>query len=78
MKMSTIMTNHDPRMNMISSIVLVELPPNTASVRYPLVLEVSHLVPVILFVDCLMCFFECALLLCARASFNLSTLKTLW
>jgi hypothetical protein len=34
MKESTTMTNHDPRMNRISSFVSYELPPNTASIRH--------------------------------------------
>jgi hypothetical protein len=33
MKTSTTMTNHGPRMNRISSRILFELPPNTASIR---------------------------------------------
>jgi hypothetical protein len=33
-KTSTTMTNHDPRINRISSIALFELPPNTASIRH--------------------------------------------
>jgi hypothetical protein len=32
-KTPTTMTNHDPRINRISSIALFELPPNTASIR---------------------------------------------
>jgi hypothetical protein len=38
-KVSTTMNNHDPRMNRISSIVLVELPPNTASIMRSWYLE---------------------------------------
>jgi hypothetical protein len=40
MKTSTVMTNHDPRIDRISSFVLVELPPNTARIRRSLVHEV--------------------------------------
>jgi hypothetical protein len=41
------MTNHDPRMNRLCSILLVELPTNTTSIRRPLALEVH------VFLDCL-------------------------
>jgi hypothetical protein len=44
---STIMTNHDPRMNRISSIVLVELPPNTACIRRYLVHELPPVLDMI-------------------------------
>jgi hypothetical protein len=41
------MTNHDPRVNRLCSIVLVELPPNTVTIRRPLALKVH------VFLDCL-------------------------
>jgi hypothetical protein len=78
MKESTARTNHDPRMNRISSIVLYELPPTTASIRHSWYLK--YLVWLLqLFVDCLVCsryclqllwvFLECVLLPCACARF---------
>jgi hypothetical protein len=60
------MTNHDPRMNRISSIVLVELPPNTASIRHPLVfkvhvflncLQVALRIPLVCIVTLCLCLF---------------------
>jgi hypothetical protein len=49
MKESRTRTNHDPRMNRISLIVLVELPPNTTRIRRSLV----HEVPLVLdLIDC--------------------------
>jgi hypothetical protein len=78
MKESTTMTNHDPRMNRLCSIVLVELPPNTASIRRSWYLK--YLLWLIWLVEgCLCVFFEWVLLpcACACACFGLSVLKTL-
>jgi hypothetical protein len=47
MQESTSMTNHDPRMNRISSNVLVELPQKVASIRRSLVPEVPHVLVMI-------------------------------
>jgi hypothetical protein len=71
MKESTTMTNHDPRMNRISSFVSYELFPTTASIRRRWYLK--YLVWFLqLFVDCLVCsryflqlpygFLECVML----------------
>jgi hypothetical protein len=58
MKESTTMTNHDPRMNKISSFVSYELLPTTASIRHRWYLK--YLVWFLqLFVDCLVCSWCC-------------------
>jgi hypothetical protein len=61
---STTMTNHDPRMNRISSIVLVELPPNTTSIRRSWYMKYLMCLTW-LFVDCLVCSWYCLQLPCA-------------
>jgi hypothetical protein len=76
-KASTTMTNHAPRMNRTSSLILVELPPNTVSIRHLLVLDVPH-VFMWLFVDCLVCFLSVHHYLVLMYDFGLSALKTLW
>jgi hypothetical protein len=86
MKESATMTNHDPRMNRISSFVSYELLPTTASIRRRWYLK--YLVWFLqLFVDCLVCsryflqlpcvFLECVMLHGACACFGHSALKTL-
>jgi hypothetical protein len=60
-KASTTMANHDPRM---SSIVLVQLPPNTANIRCSWYLK--YLLCLIwLFEGCVWVFLECVLIPCA-------------
>jgi hypothetical protein len=76
-KASTSMTNHDPRMNRISSIVLVELPPNSASIRRSWYLRYL-LCWIWLLEGCLCVFLEWVLLPCACACFwpfGLTSLK---
>jgi hypothetical protein len=68
MKESTTTTNLAPRNNRISSIVLVELPPNTARIRRSLVHDVPPVLDMIVWrLPCV--FLECALLPCACAYF---------
>jgi hypothetical protein len=74
MKESRTRTNHDPRMNRISSIVSYELHPNTASTRSSLVLEVPFVLDMIVWrLPCV--FLACVLLPCACACFWPLSLK---
>jgi hypothetical protein len=75
-KEPTTMTNHDPRINRISSNSLIELTPNIARLLGSLILVVPCVFLMLIVGACV--FLECVLLLCACACFGLSALKTLW
>jgi hypothetical protein len=76
-KESRTRTNHDPRMNRISSIVSYELPPTTASIRHSLVPEVPPVFDMVVWrlscviLECVNCYFVLVLV------FGPSALETL-